>query len=145
MALAENKKAYFDYNILETYEAGIVLFGHEVKSIRKGKINLAGTHVIVRDNEVWLINADIPPYQPQNTPLDYDPKRSRRLLLNKAEISSLIGKTQEKGLTLLPLKVYIKRRKIKVEIGLAKSKKKGDKREALKKKEDKREMRKASR
>lgn len=141
MALAENKRAYFDYDILETYEAGIVLFGYEVKSIKNGKINLSGAHVIIRDEEAWLLNADVPPYQPKNTPTDYDSKRTRRLLLNKKEIASLIGKTHEKGLTLVPLKAYIKGQKIKVEIGLARSKKKSDKREALKKKDIEKEMR----
>ncbi|PIR44042.1 SsrA-binding protein [Candidatus Wolfebacteria bacterium CG10_big_fil_rev_8_21_14_0_10_31_9] len=143
MALAENKKAYFDYNILEIYEAGIVLFGYEVKSVTNGRINLSGTHIVIRDGEAWLLNADIPSYQPQNTPLNYDSKRTRKLLLNKFEISTLIGKTHEKGLTLVPLRAYIKGHKIKVEIGLAKSKNKSDKREAIRKKDDKREMRKA--
>ena len=141
MAITENRKAYFDYEILESFEAGIELFGFEVKAVKTGRMNLNGAHVIIRGNESWLINADIPPYQPLNTPTDYDPKRTRRLLLKHEEIASLIGKTHEKGLTLIPLKVYIKRQKIKIEIGLARSKKKADKREDLKKKADRREMR----
>lgn len=141
--ITENKRAYFDYNILEKYEAGIELKGFEVKAIKSGRINLAGAYVIIRNNEAWLLNADIPPYQPKNTPADYDSKRSRRLLLKKSEISNLIGKTQEKGLTLVPLKVYTKGRqqRIKIEIGLAKSRKKYDKRELIKKREWERKSR----
>ena len=144
MVIATNKRAYFDYEILETYEAGIELLGFEVKSIKTGRVNLAGAYVVIRGNQAWLLNADIPAYQPKNAPPDYDPKRTRRLLLKKSEITNLIGRTQEKGLTLLPLKVYTKGKsgKIKIEIGLAKSKKKADKREAIKKREAEREMRK---
>jgi len=135
MVIATNKRAYFDYEILETYEAGIELKGFEVKAVKFGRINLAGSYVIIHNNQAWLLNADIPPYQPKNTPADYDSKRTRRLLLNKSEIKSLTGRTQEKGLTLVPLKVYTKGKggKIKVEIGLAKSRKKVDKRELIKK------------
>ncbi len=135
-----NKRAYFDYEFLENYEAGIELFGFEVKSIRNGRINLAGTYVVIRNNEAWLLNADIPPYQPANMPKDYDSKRTRRLLLKKSEIKNLIGRIQEKGLTLMPLKVYTKRGKIKIEIGLAKSRKKRDKREMIKKRDIEREI-----
>ena len=142
MIIATNKRVYFDYEILETYEAGIELLGFEVKSIKTGRINLAGTYVVIRDNQAWLLNADIPPYQPKNTPLDYDPKRTRRLLLQKSEIKNLIGRTQERGLTLIPLKVYTKGRqqRIKLEIGLAKSRKKRDKRELIKKRDIEREI-----
>lgn len=142
MVITTNKRAYFDYNILETYEAGIELLGFEVKAIKSNRINLAGSYVIIRDNQAWLLNADIPPYQPLNTPADYDSKRTRRLLLKSSEIKNLIGRTQEKGLTLVPLKVYTKNRRIKLEIGLGKSKKKADKREAIKKREAEREIRK---
>jgi len=140
--ISTNKRAYFDYEILETCEAGIELRGFEVKSIKTGRINLAGSYAIIRNNQAWLLNADIPPYQPKNTPLDYDSKRTRRLLLNKLEIKNLIGRTQEKGLTLIPLKVYTKGKigKIKIEIGLAKSRKKVDKRELIKKREVEREI-----
>ena len=133
--IVTNKRAYFDYQILETYEAGIELKGFEVKAIKSGRINLAGSYVVIRNHQVWLLNVDIPPYQSKNTPADYDSKRTRRLLLNKSEIKSLIGRTQEKGLTLIPLKVYTKgkSRRIKIEIGLAKSRKKADKRELIKK------------
>ena len=140
MTIATNKRAFFDYQILETYEAGIELKGYEVKSIKNGRINLAGSYAVLKNNQVWLINADVPPYQPKNTPSDYDPKRSRRLLLRKTEIKGLIGQIQEKGLTLVPLKVYTKNRKIKIEIGLAKSRKKVDKRELIKKREYKKEI-----
>lgn len=140
MVITKNKRAYFDYQILETYEAGIELLGFEVKAIKSGRINLAGSYVVIRDNQAWLLNADIPPYQPLNTPAGYDSKRTRRLLLKSAEIKSLIGRTQEKGLTLVPLKVYTKNRRIKLEIGLGKSKKKADKREAIKKRDIEREI-----
>jgi SsrA-binding protein len=145
MLISANKRAYFDYEILETYEAGVELLGFEVKSIKSGRINLAGSYAIIRNNQAWLLNADIPPYQPKNTPPDYDSKRTRRLLLNKSEIKNLIGRIQEKGLTLLPLKVYTKGKtgKIKIEIGLAKSRKRYDKRELIKKREVRKEMRKA--
>ena len=143
MIITTNKRAYFDYEILETYEAGIELLGFEVKAIKNNRINLAGSYVVIRNNEAWLINADIPAYQPKNAPVDYDSKRTRRLLINKSEITSFIGKIHEKGLTLLPLKVYTKSKKnlIKIEIGLARSKKKADKREIIKKREIQREIR----
>lgn len=142
MIITTNKKAYFDYQILETYEAGIELLGLEVKSIKTGRINLAGSYVVIRDGQAWLLNADIPAYQPKNAPADYDPKRTRRLLLKKSEIKNLIGRTHEKGLTLLPLKVYTKGKsgKIKIEIGLAKSRRKVDKRELIKKRDIEREI-----
>jgi len=143
--LARNKRAYFDYEILEKFEAGIELLGFEVKAIKSGQVNLGGAYVIVRGGEAYLINADIPPYQPLNTPEGYDSKRNRRLLLKKDEISSLIGKAEERGLTLLPLRVYSKHSFIKVEIGLGKSRKKKDKRDLLKKRADLREIRAAKR
>ncbi|MEK7481926.1 MAG: SsrA-binding protein SmpB [Patescibacteria group bacterium] len=140
MIITTNKRAYFDYQILETIEAGIELKGFEVKAIKTGRINLAGAYAIIRDNQAWLINADIPAYQPKNAPVDYDSKRTRRLLLKKSEIKNLIGGVAEKGLTLTPLKVYTKNRKIKIEIGLGKSRKKKDKRELLKKRDIEREI-----
>ena len=141
MTIATNKRASFDYEILEVYEAGIELKGYEVKSVKSGRINLAGSYAILKNNQIWLLNVDIPPYQPKNTPADYDSRRTRRLLLNKSEIKGLIGKTHEKTLTLLPLKVYTKNHKIKLEIGLGKSRKKADKREVIKKRETEREIR----
>jgi len=137
--LAENKKAYFNYQILEKFEAGISLIGQEVKSIKSGRMNLAGSYVVLKGEEVYLIGANIPPYQPKNAPPDYNPERSRKLLLKKSEIKYLIGKVRQKGLTLVPLKVYTKRGKIKLEFGVAKGKKKFDKRELIKKREFERE------
>ena len=134
-AFAENRKAYFDYEILEKFEAGLVLSGAEVKSIRGGRMNLAGSYVNFHNGEPYLVGASIAPYQPKNQPPDYDPSRSRKLLLNKKEIDHLLGKTKQKGLTLVSLKVYNKGRRIKIEIGLARGKKQYDKREAISKKE----------
>ncbi len=138
---AENRKAYFDYEILEKFEAGIVLTGQEVKSIKAGRINLAGSYIVPKNNGMYLVGANIPPYQPKNSPEDYNPGGSRKLLLNKDEINYLIGKSGEKGLTLVALKVYTENRRIKLEFGVAKGKKKFDKRETIKKRETEREMR----
>ncbi|MEW6617427.1 MAG: SsrA-binding protein SmpB [Patescibacteria group bacterium] len=139
-----NKRAGFDYEILETFEAGIELKGFEVKSIASGRVSTVGSYAIVRGNEVWVVNLDIPPYQPQNTPEGYDPKRTRKLLLHKKEIEHLIGRTKEKGLTIVPIKMYNKNSKIKIELGLGRSKKKYDKREVIKKRETEREIRRLS-
>jgi SsrA-binding protein len=136
---AENRKAYFDYQILEKFEAGIELKGFEVKAIKTGRINISGSYAVVKNNQLWLLNADIPSYQPKNMPKNYDSKRSRRLLLHAKEIKYLIGKIHEK-LTLVPLRVYTKGRRIKIEIGLARGKKKADKREAIRKRESRREI-----
>ena len=139
--LSVNRRAHFDYEILETYEAGVELYGFEVKAIKTGHVNLAGSFAVVRDNEVWLLNATVPPYQAKNTPTDYDPTRSRRLLLHRAEIKELVGKSAQKGLTIVPLKVYTKRGRIKILVGLAKHKKGADKRETIKKRDTEREIR----
>ena len=141
MIITTNKRAYFDYQILETIEAGIELKGFEVKAIKTGRINLAGAYAIIRDNQAWLINADIPAYQPKNAPVDYDSKRSRRLLLRDSEIKNLAGKLHEKGLNLLPLEAHLKKGFIKITLGLGKSRKKSDKREVLKKRAHEREIR----
>jgi len=133
--LAENKKAYYNYEILEKFEAGISLIGQEVKSIKLGKVSLAGSYVVLKGEEVYLIGATIPPYQPKNAPLDYNPERYRKLLLKKCEIKSLIGKAKQKGLTLVPLKLYTKNGKIKLEFAVVKGKRKADKREQIKEKE----------
>ena len=133
--LAENRKAKFDYEILEKFEAGLVLLGQEVKAIKTGRMSLRGSYVIFKREELYLIGANIPPYQPKNALPDYDPERSRKLLLNKSEIKHLIGKTKEKGLTLIPLKVYTKYAKIKLEFGIGKGKKRADKRETIKKRD----------
>jgi SsrA-binding protein len=133
--LTENKKAYFNYQILEKFEAGISLIGQEVKSIKLGKVNLGGSYVVLKGKELYLIGANVPPYQPKNAPSDYNPERSRKLLLNKSEIKSLIGKAKQKGLTLIPLKLYTKNGKIKLEFAVVKGKKEIDKREQIKKRE----------
>ncbi|MEA3293140.1 MAG: SsrA-binding protein SmpB [Patescibacteria group bacterium] len=141
--LAKNKKAYFDYEILEKFEAGIVLTGNEVKSIRAGRMSLVSSFVILKNEEVFLINASIPPYQPKNVPAEYEPIKTRKLLLKKSEIKHLIGKSKQKGLTLIPLKVYTDKRNIKIEFAVGRGKKKFDKREKIKKQDIEREMRKA--
>ncbi|MFZ2072694.1 MAG: SsrA-binding protein SmpB [Minisyncoccia bacterium] len=138
---AENRKAYFNYEILEKYEAGIELLGTEVKSVRAGKMSLEGAFVIVRGGEAFLINANIPPYQPNNSPKDYEPLRNKKLLLTKKELTELAGSEKNKSLTIVPISVYNKGRKIKVEIALVKGKKKYDKRETIKKRETEREVR----
>lgn len=140
MAYAENKKAFHDFEVIEKYEAGMILEGHEVKAIKTGKISIAGSYVKINSGEVLLVGAVISPYQPKNTPKDYDPQRTRKLLLNKKEIAGLIGKSKERGLTIVPLKVYTKKGRIKLEIGLAKARKKYDKRTSIRKKEEKRKI-----
>ena len=137
----ENKKVHFDYEILETYEAGIELFGFEVKALRANQGSLDGSYVSVRGGEALLVGAQIPPYQQNNTPKEYDPRRERRLLLTKKEINSLSGQTSKDGLTAVPISVYNMGRKIKVKIGLARNKKKFDKRENIKKRETDRDVR----
>jgi len=141
--LAENKKAYYNYEILENFEAGISLIGQEVKSLKTRGVNLAGSYVVLKNEEVFWIGAHIHPYQPKNAPLDYNPERPRKLLLKRPEIEYLIGKTKQKGLTLVPLKVYTKRGKIKLEFAITKGKKKFDKRELIKKREAERDIRRA--
>jgi len=138
---AENRKARFDYEILEKYEAGIELLGVEVKSVRGGRMSLEGAFVIVRGGEIFLINANVPPYQVKNSPKDYDPLRNKKLLLTKKEITELAGSEKNKSLTIVPISVYNKNRKIKVEIALVKGKKKFDKRETIKRRETDREIR----
>ncbi len=138
---AENRKARFDYEILEKFECGIELIGTEVKAIRGGQMSLEGSFVIVRGGEAYLMNANIPPYQIANAPKDYDPLRNRKLLLTKKEIAELGDSGKNKSLTIVPISVYNKGRKIKVEIALVKGKKKFDKRETIKKRETDREVR----
>jgi SsrA-binding protein len=138
---AENRKARFNYEILEKYETGIELLGTEVKSVRNGQMSLEGAFVIIRGGEAFLINANIPPYQIKNAPKDYDPLRNRKLLLTKKEIAELAGNEKNKSLTIVPISVYNKNRKIKVEIALVKGKKKFDKRETIKKRDTDREIR----
>lgn len=132
---ASNPKASFDYEILETIEAGIVLRGFEVKAIKSGMASIRGAYVKMINEEPYLIGATISPYQAANTPADYDPQASRKLLLSKRQISTLIGTSKSHGLTLIPLKFYNKKSLVKLLIGIAKGKKKYDKRETLKKKD----------
>ena len=137
---AENRKAHFDYEILDTFEDGLVLSGAEVKSIKNGRMNLTGSYINFHNSELYLIGAFIAPYQPKNQPADYDPSRSRKLLLRKKEIVSLIGKIKPKGLTLIPLKAYNKGRRIKLEFAAARGKKQYDKREVIAKRETARKL-----
>ena len=138
--IAENRKAFHDYHIVETFEAGIVLVGTEVKSIREGSANLRDSFARIEDGEVWLYNVHINPYSHRGY-VDHDPRRKRRLLLHKYEIRKLIGKTVEKGLTLVPTRMYFKNGKIKVSLALAKGKQDHDKRETLRRREIDRETR----
>jgi len=142
-ALATNPRAKFDYHIIETYEAGLVLSGFEAKAVKNNRLTLKGSYVTIKNREAFLINAQIMPYQPKNTPADYDPSRTRKLLLHKKEIKSLIGRIKEKGLTLTPISVYTKRNRGKLEFGLGRGKKKVDKREKIKKRESDRKMERA--
>ncbi len=135
-----NRKATFDYEILETYDAGLRLFGHEVKSIIHKAPNLAGAFVIIRGEEAYLINFLIPPYQANNLPKSYEEGRAIKLLLKKAELQHLLGVAQTKGLTLIPLKLYNKGRSVKLEFGVARHKKLHDKRAAISKREAQRDI-----
>ncbi|KKU67846.1 MAG: SsrA-binding protein [Parcubacteria group bacterium GW2011_GWA2_47_16] len=139
--LIQNKKAHFDYEILEKLTAGIELFGFEVKSLRDKKGSLEGAYVTVRGGEAYLMNANIPPFQTNNTPTSYDPVRNRRILLTKKEIATLSATESKKGLTIVPISVYNKGRKLKVEIATVRGKKQFDKRENTKKREAEREIR----
>ena len=136
--IANNKKAYHDYFILETYEAGIALHGTEVKSLRMGKCSIKEAFIRVENEEVYVYGMHISPYEKGNI-FNKDPLRVRKLLLHKSEIRKLLGKTKEKGMTLVPLKVYFKDSLVKVEIGLAKGKKLYDKRQDIAKKDQQRE------
>jgi len=138
--IADNRKAFFDYHILDTFEAGIVLGGTEVKGIREGKANLRDSYARVESGEVWLYNVHINPYSHRGY-ADHDPKRKRKLLLHRAEIRKLIGKTVERGLTLVPTRMYFKNGRVKVAIALAKGKQLHDKRETIKRRETDRETR----
>jgi SsrA-binding protein len=142
--VAQNKKAYHDYFIEETYETGMVLQGTEIKSIRNGRANLKDSYARVHNGEVFLYNMHVSPYE-QGNRYNHDPLRTRKLLLHRREINKLIGYTKEEGYALVPLKVYLKNGFAKVLLGLGKGKKKYDKREDLKKKEAKREIERAFR
>jgi len=140
--VAQNRKAFHDYSIEETTEAGMVLTGTEVKSLRDGKANLKDSYVIIKDSEVYLLNCHISPYSHGNI-MNHDPLRTRKLLLHKKEIVKLQGKTAQKGYSLIPLKIYFKEGRAKVEVGLAKGKRQFEKRETIKKKEADREIERA--
>jgi SsrA-binding protein len=137
---ADNRQARFNYEILETFEAGIELLGTEVKSIRTGQANLRDAFAIIREGEVLLLNLYIAPHHTTSTNFNHTPTRTRKLLLRRQEISKLIGKVEQKGLTLVPLRIYLKNGWIKVSVALARSKKLYDKREDIRKREDKRDI-----
>lgn len=138
--LAFNKRARFDYEILETIEAGLELLGTEVKSVKAGNMSLKGAFVTIHDEQAVLTNATIPPWQVKNAPADYDPTRSRRLLIKKSELKHLIGSKQAQGLTIIPLRAYTKRGRIKLAIGLARGKKKYEKKEQKREADIKRDI-----
>lgn len=142
--IAVNRKARHEYSVIQTFEAGIVLQGTEVKSIRQGKANLIDSYAAVKEGEVWLFNAHISVYD-QGSINNHDPLRTRKLLLNKSEIRKLIGKVKEKGLTLIPLRIYLKGGRVKVELALAKGKKVYDKREDIAKRDFQREQQRGGR
>lgn len=139
--LADNSKALFDYEILERFNAGIELSGTEVKSIRLGQMSLRGSFVLIRGNEAFIVGANIPAYQPKNAPQDYDATRPRKLLLTAKELEKLRDVDKNKGLTIVPLSVYNKGRFIKLDIAIARGKKKFDKRQAIKKRDVERDLR----
>ncbi len=141
--VCDNRQARFLYEILETYEAGIQLTGTEVKSIRAGRANLQDGYAIVKNGEAWLLNVHISPYNQSSEYFNHDPRRTRKLLLHRKEIRTLVGKVEQGGLTLVPLKMYFKGGLIKVSIALGKGKKLHDKREDLKRRDDQRDMQRA--
>ena len=138
--LADNRKAAHDYHFIETFEAGIALLGTEVKSIREGGVNLRDSFARIEGGEVWVYNIHINPYRNRGYS-DHDPKRRRKLLLHRQEIRKLIGKTVERGMTLVPVRMYLKDGRVKIAVSLAKGKKAHDKRETIKRRETDRETR----
>jgi len=138
--LARNKRARFDYELVEKLEGGLVLLGTEVKSVKAGNISLKGAFVTIHDGETYLTNATIPPWQVKNAPSDYDPTRPRKILLKSAEVKRLIGAKQAKGLTIVPVRVYTKGSRVKIEIALAKGKKRHDKKQQKKERDVKRDV-----
>jgi SsrA-binding protein len=139
-SVAENRKAFHDFHLMETFEAGLVLLGTEVKAIREGRVNLRDSFARVEDGEVFLYNVNISPYSHRGY-ADHEPLRRRKLLLHRSEIKKLIGKTVEKGMTLVPIRLYFKNGRVKVAVSLAKGKKDYDKRETIKRREADRETR----
>ena len=142
--VARNKRARHDYHILETWEAGLVLTGTEVKSLREGKANLSDAYGVVKDGEVYLLNLHVSPYE-QGNQFNHDPTRTRKLLLHRREIRRMIGAVERQGLTLVPLELYFKRGRAKVALALGKGKQAHDKREDIKRKDDEREIARALR
>ncbi len=138
--LAINKRAKFDYNLIDKYEAGLVLTGQEVKSIKTGHISLKGSFVTIKNSELYLTNANIPFYKFAGNSKGYDPTQPRKLLLKKSEIKRLIGKSKTEGLTLVPIRVYTKKRLLKLEFAIGRGKKKFDKREDKKRKDARRKI-----
>ena len=138
--IAENRKAFHDYHLLETFEAGVALLGTEVKAIREGRVNLRDSYARVESGEVYLCNVNISPYSHRGY-VDHEPLRQRKLLLHRDEIRKLIGRTVEKGMTLVPIRMYFKNGRVKVALSLAKGKKDYDKRETIKRRETDRETR----
>ena len=141
--ISDNRQDRFEYEILETFETGLELLGSEVKSIRQGKVNLRDGFALIRDGEVWLHNVHISPHETTNKAYNHEAKRTRKLLMRRDEIRKLIGKVEQQGLTLVPLKMYLKRGWIKLNLALVKGKKLHDKRESVKRKEAKREIERA--
>lgn len=141
--VSDNRQARYLYEILETYEAGIELKGTEVKAIRAGKVNLRDGYVLIRNGEAWLINVHISPHETASQYFNHEPRRTRKLLMHRQEIRKLIGRVEQQGLTLVPLKMYLKRGWVKVDIALGKGKKLHDKREDERRREDKRDMERA--
>jgi SsrA-binding protein len=139
-ALAENRRARFDYEIQENFEAGIELLGHEVASARRGQMELAGGYAIIRGGEAWLVNVRVAPYQPKNIRGEYEESRARRLLLHKEELKELTGKLKNKSFNLVPTRAYLKNGIIKIELGLGRPKKTRDKRETIKKRDIERDI-----
>ncbi len=141
--ISDNRQARYLYEILETFEAGVELVGTEVKSIRAGRVNLQDGYALIRNGEAWLINVHISPYNASSQYFNHEARRTRKLLLHSREIRKLIGKVEQEGLTLVPLKMYLKRGWVKVSIALGKGKKLHDKRESLKRRQDQRDMQRA--
>lgn len=138
--LIQNRKATFNFEVLDKFEGGLKLTGFETKSLRNGKASLDGSFIISRDSELYLKNAEISPYQPNNIPKGFEPKRLIKILVKKKDIDKLTQKVDKEGLSLIPLSIYTKASKIKIEFALAKGKKKSDKRQTIKQREDEREI-----
>jgi SsrA-binding protein len=141
--VSDNRQARFQYEVLESFETGIVLQGTEVKSIRQGNVNLRDGYADIKDGEVWLHNVHVSPHSTASQAFNHEPRRKRKLLMHRDEIRRLIGKVEQKGLTLVPLKMYLKSGRVKVSLGLCRGKKLHDKREDLKQKQAKREIERA--